>query len=458
MLFLIVLLPVGFVIERVFSGFYMNEARSQIGQSSSHYAQVLSEMMTPGIFPMIAMMADFSQIKLYIVDNHGQIIVNSGITNVKKGGIVPVEEISALAQGETIEKVSVESSSGERFLVSGTPIVNEQGFYGGVYVITSLEGIDQSLQKVRSMLLLAGFGTFFLALGFTYIISKKLSSPLIQMEKAARKIAIGDLDTRVRLTTRDEMGSLAHAINDLAFDLQRYRDQRREFFANISHELRTPITYLEGYSKVLKERLYQSPEEAEKYLDIIHEESVRLSRMIGDLFDLSKMDEGKISLQREWIDLTEVLEGAINKTSIQAKEKRLDVHFHIYGESALVYYDGNKLTQVFINLLDNAIRYTDTGSISVDLWYEKKKIRITIKDTGMGIPEIELPYIFDRFYRVEKSRSRQYGGTGLGLAIVKNLVELQGGNIRVTSIVSKGTCFELTFPLTDMKNIKEEDK
>ncbi|MED4779361.1 sensor histidine kinase [Brevibacillus choshinensis] len=456
-MFLIVLLPVGFVIDRIFSGFYINEVRNQIEQSSSHYAQMLSNMMPPNILPMIEMMAGVSQFKLYIVDNHGVIIVNSGITNVIKGKTVPTEEISALTQGETIEKVSIDSNTGERYLVYGTPILKRQSFYGGVYVIASLEGIDQSLQKVRTMLLLAGSGTFFLALGFTYIISKKLSDPLIQMEKAARRIAKGDLDTRVRPTSKDEIGSLSYAINDLASDLQRYRDNQREFFANISHELRTPITYLEGYSKVLKEKLYQSPEEKEKYLDIIHEEAGRLSRMIGELFDLSKMDEGKILLHQEWIDMTEVLEGAIEKTSIQAKEKGLNVHLQVFGEAALAYCDGNRLTQVFINLLDNAIRYTETGTVTVDLWYVKDEIKITIKDTGIGIPETELPYIFDRFYRVEKSRSRQYGGTGLGLAIVKNLVELQGGKIGVTSSVGEGTCFELTFHRTAVEN-KEEEK
>ncbi|MEC2133348.1 HAMP domain-containing sensor histidine kinase [Brevibacillus centrosporus] len=457
-MFLIVLLPVGFVIERIFSGFYLNEVRNQIEQTSSHYAQMLSNMTTPDVLPMIEMMAGITKYKLYIVDDHGVIIVNTGITNVIKGKTVPTKEISALTQGETIEKVSLDSNTGERYLVYGTPILNRQSFYGGVYVIASLEGIDQSLQKVRTMLLLAGFGTFFLALGFTYVISKKLSDPLIQMERAARRIAKGDLGTRVLLTTKDEIGSLANAINDLACDLKRYRDMQREFFVNISHELRTPITYLEGYSKVLKEKLYQSPDEEEKYLDIIREEAGRLSRMIGELFDLSKMDEGKISLIQEWIDMTEVLEGAIETTSIQAKEKGLNVHLQVFGEAVLAYCDGNRLTQVFINLLDNAIRYTETGTVTVDLWYEKEEIKITIKDTGIGIPTAELPYIFDRFYRVEKSRSRQYGGTGLGLSIVKNLVELQGGKIGVTSIVGKGTCFEITFPRTAVENTEEENE
>jgi signal transduction histidine kinase len=180
--------------------------------------------------------------------------------------------------------------------------------------------------------------------------------------------------------------------------------------------------------------------------------------MIGDLFDLSKIDEGKISLQLEWIDVTEVMEGAIQKTSMQAKEKGLKIQSCVQDKLPLVYCDGNRMTQIFINLLDNAIRYTDKGEISVKMWQEDNHIKISIKDTGMGIPEKELPYIFDRFYRVEKSRSRQFGGTGLGLAIVKDLVELQGGTIHVSSIFGKGTCFELTFPTTSETKTGEGEK
>lgn len=459
LLFLIVLLPVGFVIERIFSGFYYNEVREQNVGLSTQYATIIANTNNSSVIPMIEMMAGFSQIKLYIVDSRGRIIANSGIPDLVKGTLLPTEEIFPLSQGKAIEKVYMEPSTGKRYLVSGQPIINEQGFLGGVYVMSSIEGIDQSLQNVRAMLLLSGVGAFFLALGFTYILSKKLSHPLIQMEKAARKIAKGDLDTRVTVrSTSDEIGSLAQAINDLAFDLQRVRDSRREFFANISHELRTPITYVEGYAKALKDKMYQSEQEKEQYLDIIYEESVRLSNMIGDLFDLSKMDEGKISLQMEWVDLSEVMEGAIHKSVFRARKKGLDIEYSVQDRLPLAYCDGNRMTQVFINLLDNAIRYTEKGRISVTMWQEEDGIKIAVTDTGMGIPEAELPYIFDRFYRVEKSRSRQYGGTGLGLAIVKNLVELQGGTIFVTSELEKGTRFELTFPNVAETETRGEDR
>lgn len=267
------------------------------------------------------------------------------------------------------------------------------------------------------------------------------------METATRRIAQGDLNTRVQIPSNDEIGSLAKAINDLAVDLQRYRDTRREFFANISHELRTPMTYLEGYAKVLRDGLYETEEEKQKYLDIIHQESIRLTHMIHDLFELSKMEEGKIILHMEWIDLTEVMDHVIQKVKPKAKSKGLDIRVEQPDRLPLVYADGLRMGQVFMNLLDNAIRYTETGTIQVQLRQEPSHVVTIVEDSGIGIPPEELPSIFERFYRVEKSRSREHGGTGLGLAIVKQLVDMQGGTIQVSSVLGKGTRFEITLPI-----------
>lgn len=336
------------------------------------------------------------------------------------------------------------------FLVVLLPVgfVIDQIFSGLVKAIASKEGIQQSVQNVRSLLVLAGIGAFFLALGFTFVISRKLSDPLIQMEQATRKIAKGNLETRVQVISGDEIGSLAHAINDLALDLQRYRDTRSEFLANISHELRTPMTYLEGYAKVVKDGLYETEEERNRYLDIIHQETFRLSHLIHDLFELSKMEEGKIGLHLEWIDFVEVVENVTLKAELKAKEKGLEIKVDLQTDLPMVYADGLRMEQIIFNLMDNAIRYTEKGTISIQMKkVNSNEITFVIEDTGVGILQDELPYIFERFYRVEKSRSREYGGTGLGLAIVKRLVELQGGCIEVSSEVSRGTRFTMTFPI-----------
>jgi signal transduction histidine kinase len=268
------------------------------------------------------------------------------------------------------------------------------------------------------------------------------------MQKATRKIAAGELETRLSIRGNDEIGFLAEAINDLAVDLQRYRDTRQEFLANISHELRTPITYLKGYTKVVKDGLYETGGERDLYLDIIHDEAHRLEHLVEDLFELAKMEEGKVTLTLEWLDLKHMAEQAVRRVELKAKEKGIQLKINQHGDSYSVRGDEKRMEQIMMNLLENAIRYTDEGEITVHVNEKvgEDAIVFIVEDTGIGIPEEELPFVFERFYRVEKSRSRQYGGTGLGLSIVKKLVELHGGKIRITSQPGIGTRCEVQLP------------
>jgi signal transduction histidine kinase len=316
-----------------------------------------------------------------------------------------------------------------------------------LYVMSSTEQMEQSLSAVRKLLLLSGMGAFLLALGITWIVAQVLSRPLLQMQKATRKIAVGELETRLDIRSKDEIGSLAEAINDLAVDLQRYRDTRQELFSNISHELRTPITYLEGYTKVVRNELYETEDEKNLYLDIIFQEAVRLQHLVDDVFDLAKMEEGQIVLDLQWLDLSELLEQAVSKVRLKAREKGLELSVSYSGHAVPVHADGKRMEQIILNLLENALRYTERGGAEVQLLYQADGVTLVVEDTGMGIPEEELPYIFERFYRVEKSRSREFGGTGLGLSIVKKLIELQDGEITVTSKAGTGSRFEIQLPL-----------
>jgi signal transduction histidine kinase len=207
------------------------------------------------------------------------------------------------------------------------------------------------------------------------------------------------------------------------------------------------MTYLEGYANVLKEGLYETDAEKQQYLDIIHQEARRLTHLIHDLFDLSKMEEGKISLNLEPIDLAEVMGNIIQKVGMMARDKGLYLQMNLRDQPILILADGLRIEQIFTNLLFNAIRYTEHGSIMVQISNEEPdEVLIIIEDTGIGIAEQELPHIFERFYRVEKSRSREHGGTGLGLSIVKSLVDIQGGSIEVSSGLDQGTRFEIRFP------------
>lgn len=180
-------------------------------------------------------------------------------------------------------------------------------------------------------------------------------------------------------------------------------------------------------------------------MDIIDQEAHRIQHLVDDLFELAKMEEGKIPLNLEEVDLALLVDQAVRKVELTAKEKGLQLNSSCTGESFGLQGDGKRMEQIVMNLLENAIRYTDAGEVSVQLDFRVDSAIFIVEDTGIGIPEEELPYIFDRFYRVEKSRSRQYGGTGLGLSIVNKLVELLGGEIEITSRAEAGTRCRVVF-------------
>ncbi|UYG98090.1 sensor histidine kinase [Cytobacillus firmus] len=447
--FIVVIFPLGFSINKIFYGFFYNEVENQIDNLSTRYSRSITDIEDEQIINMFERLADLTDHEIFIVNKNGMVIANSGLPSIPKGSVINTPFWEPLKGTGTIKMEFKDSVTKKRYLSIGKPIIINEKFQGGIYVLAPTDNIYTSLDRVRNMLLLAGIGAIFLAVGFTFFLTRKLTTPLLEMEKATRDIAHGHLNTKVIVESKDEIGSLARAINYLAVELNHYQTNRREFFANISHELRTPLTYLGGYTKAIQEGLYQSEEEKSQYLSIIEKETNRMTKLVNDLFELSKMEEGKLDFHFEDIDLYEVVQSAILKTELKAKEKRIEILLE--GEEGLpaVRLDGLRTEQIVINLLENAIRYTEYGSITVRLWREKQQIKLTIEDTGSGIPKEDLPYLFERFYRVEKSRSRATGGTGLGLSIVKSLVEFQKGKIYVKSVVGKGTTFVLAFPVID---------
>ncbi|WP_408011506.1 sensor histidine kinase [Pseudalkalibacillus sp. A8] len=446
-LFLVVLLPLGYVTSQIFTNFYYGQVQEEIDGLSRKYANSIQSLNDKKILSMFGTLAELTNKEIYIIDPKAREVVNSGI----KEPTFTNDEKKRLTAGEPMRKKFIGSKNGEVYLGSGQPIYQSEKHIGTFFVIESVEGINESIEKVKDLLILSGIGAFLLAIGFTFIASKRLSDPLLQMEKATRQIAKGNLDVRLNLNSNDELGSLGKAINDLAKDIDHYRTNRNEFFANISHELRTPISYINGYSTVLKKGLYNSEEEKIQYLSIIEDETQRMTRLINDLFDLSKMEEGKIDLNPSFLDLNEIFEYALLKIKIKLDKKNLILVTEVEENMPEIYADGGRVEQIITNLIENAVHYTNKGKITIKAWFERQVVKIRIKDTGSGIPNADLPYIFDRFHRVDKSRSRKLGGSGLGLAIVKQLVEIQNGTITVKSEEGKGTLFELSFPISDNK-------
>lgn len=229
---------------------------------------------------------------------------------------------------------------------------------------------------------------------------------------------------------------------------RRLEEMRREFVANVSHELRTPLTYLQGYTEAILDGLAADPAEEKKYLKIILDETLRLRRLVSDLLDLSRIEAGQVDLPLEEVRLVELVDQVLPKLVPMTADKNLELVTQIGPELPPVWGNPDRLQQVLINLLDNALRHTpDGGRVTVTAReIEGNMVAVSVSDTGPGVPPEDLPYLFERFYKVEKARTRTTAGTGIGLAIVRSVVEAQGGQVWAESSPGAGTTITFTIP------------
>lgn len=229
--------------------------------------------------------------------------------------------------------------------------------------------------------------------------------------------------------------------------LKELERMRSDFVANVSHELKTPLTSIMGSVETLKEGAAQDPGDRSRFLNIIEEHSKNLHHLIEDLLLLSKMESGRENLKREKLDAEKILKKVIETLDLVLNSKKIKVNLDFSEKPFLIFGDPKSMEQVFSNLIDNAVKYNEPGGkIAVRGFYETDTAKIEIEDTGIGIPDSDIPRVFERFYRVDKSRSRESGGTGLGLAIVKHIIERHSGQIQVKSHPQKGSTFTITLP------------
>jgi signal transduction histidine kinase len=254
----------------------------------------------------------------------------------------------------------------------------------------------------------------------------------------------GDLSQRVDANAKDELGELANAFNAMANGLDQLEQLRRNMVTDVAHELRTPLSNIRGYLEALQDDMLEPTPEM---IHLLHEEAMTLNRLVDELQELALAEAGQLPINTREIEIAEIIEKAASSISTQAITKDLNIHLSIPEDVPPAEADPDRLDQILRNLLNNAITYTPSGGdISVNVMRKDHCIEISVEDTGVGIAPEHLPYIFERFYRADKSRARATGGAGLGLAIVKHLVEAQNGEVFVESKLDEGTKVSFTIP------------
>jgi len=340
-------------------------------------------------------------------------------------------------------------------IARGTPLT-VQGRQVGTLIATPFNSpstpAGNFLSSVSSSVLWAGIAAGIVALILGSLLFFQITRPLRSLSTAALSIAKGDLNQRAWIGNNDEVGQVARSFNQMADKLQSYEAERQNLIADIAHELRTPLSVIQGNLEAMLDNVLPS---SARELALLHQETILLNRLISDLRTLSLADTGQLNLQLRPVGLAELVNQVIERLQLRINEKGIDLRTTIPANLPKVQADPERLSQILINLLDNALRYTPTGTqIVIEAGTTPEYVSISITDNGLGIPDDELSKLFDRFWRAEKSRNRATGGTGLGLAIVRQLTEAHGGQAFVESPIHHnpdgsgyGTRFTLNLPV-----------
>lgn len=301
------------------------------------------------------------------------------------------------------------------------------------------------LNQLTTTLLLSAIGASLLALLLGAVLAQTLTRPLREITTATKAVAAGDLDQKVPVRSKDELGELADSFNVMSAELSHAQQLRRQMTADIAHELRTPISIIIGHTDAIDEGVLPPSKET---FDIIRDEAGRLERMVEDLRMLSHADAGELHLDKSPIDVQPLLEQVVKSHQHAAARCDIKLSTECEPDMAKIYVDTDRISMVLGNLLNNAVRYTpEGGRIALTAQSQGDDVEIIVTDNGPGIPEDEITRVFDRFYRIEKSRYRDDGGSGLGLAIAKSIVEQHDGKILVESVVGEGTSFIILLPV-----------
>lgn len=344
-----------------------------------------------------------------------------------------LEQLSLVHQGNEIRAQGLFPELGNEIVTIGVPWTYSDGHVvGAVLLHISVEDLRVSFVDVLGALLPAGLGALILGVILSFFLARSQTRPLKEVTYAVRDFTRGNFERRVNLHCGGELQALGEEINRMAFELSNLETSRKSFVASVSHELRSPLTCIQGYVQALRDGAIDESERV-KYMDVVLDETRRLSDLVRDLLDLSRIQSGKFPLNLERVDLCEQMRRALLSFEVRIDQKRVQVEASLPETPCYVNADPDRIRQVIGNLIDNALKFLeDGGRLSVGVGSAGRRVYAWVEDDGPGIAAEDLPFIFDRFYKADKAHTSGMG-TGLGLSIVKSILEQHGGEIGVTS-------------------------
>ena len=391
-----------------------------------------------------------SQARVIFSDQNGFVVGDS----LRVGGFLNQylehEDLTRALNGEISSSKGYSDRVQSEALQLAVPVYENGGnILGAVFMSASLADIENLLNDIRRFLFISTVIVLAVVGSGSIILARRFTGPLEELTAAARKMAEGKLDQHIEVTSGDEIGRLAEQFNVMAKRLNYYTSNLKKFAADVAHEVRTPLTTLSLLVKALQEHDME-PEQQQEFIDDMDSELERLTLLVNDLLELSKLENAEID--REEVDLSRLLADTVEQNTSRFAGAGLELIYDAGDGPYIISGAPLQLRQVINNLLDNAFSYTPAGGwVAVTVNRAGGEIVVKVEDTGCGIPEEDRNYIFERFYRVDQARSRQLGGTGLGLSIVREIVARHGGRVWVESEVGRGSSFYFALPFEQKK-------
>ncbi len=346
-----------------------------------------------------------------------------------------------ISKGNKVVNNFKDTRLGSNILIIGLPAIQNNKLKAALIMSVPLASVNETVATLKEQLLIISIILIGFSAILSYWFSRFFTKPILEINKAAKTMAEGNLSIKVAVNSKDELGMLSDTINHLSSQLQKIEQLRKELIANVSHEFRTPLTLIKGYAETIRDVKGLSTEKREKQMNIIIEESDKLNNMINDILDLSQIQSDYYILEMSDFRIGETIETVKNRLLFLIEEKGLCVKVNFDSEM-LIYGDERRIEQVLFNLLNNAINHSKEGDVIEIRVVDQDSIAVVeVLDQGDGIAAQDIPYIWDRFYKVHNGENNKHMGSGLGLAIVKSILKAHKSNFGVESEIGKGSKF-----------------
>ncbi len=396
---------------------------------------------------IVGQFSEKDRFELMAISDTGRVtLTSSGFQ--PSGWLDMTDYYSALESENGSASAELTLSSGEHVICYTLLLPGIAKEYSAMRIMTSLKNVDRQLGGIAVLLLCVSLVIVLLMLVSGFYFIKSIVIPLRQISETARGYADGDFSERIEKRSDDELGDLCDSINYMAGALENTEKVKNEFISSVSHELRTPLTAIKGWAETLCELGSDDKETFRKGMRVITGETERLSEMVEELLDFSRIEDGRLTLTKGTTDILAELGDAVLIYTERANQLGIDIEYFEPEMLPFVYGDASRLRQVFINIIDNAVKYSNPGGkVSIEAFSEKGEVIVLISDNGVGIKPEDLPKVKTKFYKADQTRR----GSGIGLAVADEIIGMHGGNLMINSEPGKGTTVRISLPCMNGK-------